>query len=263
MEQLTKQQIVLLCLLVCFVSSIATGTVIISLSDQATPQVSQTVNHVIERVVEKATSTGTPQATKETVIVKDDQAVVDAIAGVSKSVVRITGVPIGSAVARFVGLGVIVSSSGRAVAALGGNDPRNMTLSAELAGGNIVAISYVSTDSVTGLSLFQADQSSDPQNARAYTAATLGDSDSLKLGQAVVAISGETDPSVGTGIVSSLLQKTVSSPDKGGVGKIVAALVPTNGFDSQSILANLLGEVVGIGSGSFIPSNFIKTYATP
>jgi hypothetical protein len=273
MEQLTKQQVVLLCLLACFVSSIATGTVIVSLVDQAPPAaISQTVSRVIERVVEKSS----PSApTKETVIVKDDQAVVDAIAKASTALVEITGTPLGATEERRIGVGAIVSPSGRIVASLGsGAASSGESFSAHLDGGNVVSMSLVSTDPQTGLSLFQADQSSDPASARVYASAALADSDSVALGQSVVSISlGSGGPAAATGIVSSLVRKPVADPSSAGVSGIEAS-ASAGSFDADAVLVNLLGEVVGLrdpsdtASGSertasFIPSNVIKTYATP
>ncbi len=108
--------------------------------------------------------------------------------------------------------------------------------------------------------MLQADQSSNPADIRAYTPAEFADSDSVKLGQSVVAVGGATDPVVATGIVSSLRTE--------GTVKAIGASVNDQGFDSLAILANLLGEVVGIQNSdtaekTFIPSNIIKTYATP
>ncbi|MBX4209399.1 S1C family serine protease [Candidatus Parcubacteria bacterium] len=252
MEHLTKQQIILLALFVSFFSSIATGIVTVSLLGQAPPAVSQTINRVVERTIERVSPSAT--TTKETVIVKDDHAAVNAIARVSKAVVRIY------AGERFAGLGIIISGSGRIVAKA--DFAPGETLSARLDGGNIVPVAHLSNDPATGLSLFQADQSSDPKSARVYSAAAFADSDRLKLGQSAVLISGKETPAVATGIISSLAENK-------GFGTRLVASSAAGSFDSRSVLANLLGEVVGIGdyaeitgnSASFIPSNIIKTYA--
>src|SRR3989338_8034713 len=96
MEQLTKQQIVLVTLLVSFVTSIATGIVTVALMDQAPPGVTQTINRVVERTIEKVVPAPTQQTasviTKETIVVKEDALVVEAVAKNTKSVVSIIAV---------------------------------------------------------------------------------------------------------------------------------------------------------------------------
>jgi S1-C subfamily serine protease len=245
MEYLTKQQIILLALLVSFVSSIATGIVTVSLLDQAPPAVTQTINRVVERTIERVSPSAT--TTTETIIVKDDQATIDAIAKASKVIVRLSGTSGESAV------GVLVSSGGKILAHVPTTFPQNP--SARLDGGNTVAARFISMDPATGIALFQAEQSSDPRSARAYSAASLADSAKLRLGQAIVAIGGREAPIVATGIVSSVQ------------GDRIRTSAPGQDFDSQAILVNLLGEVVGMkdnaADNSFISSNQLKTYATP
>lgn len=252
MEHLTRQQIILLALFVSFFSSIATGIVVVSLMDQSTPTptVTQTINRIVERTVEKA-SPSQPSG-KEIVIVKDDQAIINAISNVNKSIVRITGVASDATTDRYVGIGIIASDSGKIIADLQSVAPGE-SLYAHLDGGNTVSVSYISTDPDTQLSLFQADQSNDPRSTRAYSPVLLGDSDSVKLGQAVIFISGYKTPIVATGIVSSIVQD-----------RIIANVPDKQNFDSQVILVNLLGEVIGIRDTgeTFIPSNLIKKYAT-
>ena len=54
---LNTQQIVLLCLLVSFVTSIATGITVVSLMQQVPEPVTQTINRVIEKTVETVAQT--------------------------------------------------------------------------------------------------------------------------------------------------------------------------------------------------------------
>lgn len=67
MEELNKNQIVLLTLLVSFVTSIATGIVTVTLMDQAPAAVTQTVNRVVERTIERVV----PGEPTERVVVKE------------------------------------------------------------------------------------------------------------------------------------------------------------------------------------------------
>jgi S1-C subfamily serine protease len=184
----------------------------------------------------------------------------DAIAKASRAVVRIR------TEGAFIGLGVIISNSGRIVAQTDTSYTNSLTASLE--GGNTVPLSFISRDTTTGISIFQAEQSSDPKNFRTYTSAIFSSSDSLKLGQSAVIISGRETPVVGTGIISSLIRGPTGNTDpKQSVTRIIVA-TRDQGFDSGAILVSLLGEVMGIQSGGmtesgFIPSNSIKIYATP
>ena len=259
MEHLTKQQIVLLTLLVSFVSSIATGIVTVSLLDQAPPAVTQTINRVVERTIERVAtaSTSTPQAVRETIVVKDDQAVVSAIAKASPSVVRIYGHYTGSSNNDYLGLGIIVSKSGHIIARVSVQD--RSSFSAVLDGGNTVTLSLLSQDSTTGLTLFQSEQSTNPVEARAFTSASLGDSDGVKLGQSVIAIGGESDSSVLSGVISSIARQGAMRPTGVPAISLIRTSISDNDFISQSILINLAGEIIGFKTGfsredGYIPS---------
>lgn len=58
-KDLNKKQMILLVLLVCFVVSIATGIVTVSLMQQVPKSVPQTINNVIERTITNVTATPT------------------------------------------------------------------------------------------------------------------------------------------------------------------------------------------------------------
>lgn len=276
MEHLTRQQIILLALFVSFFSSIATGIVVFSLMDQSLGAgpvtATQTVNRVIERTIEKA-APASNSPIKETVIVKDDQATVDAIARASRSIARIGVVSPGSSSEGYVSIGTIVTASGKIVARLDTPPSPGQSFYAHLNGGGRVSVSFIGTDASTGLSVFQADQSTDPKAARAYTPAVLGDAGGIKLGQTVIFVWGYEIPSVATGIVSTIEPSSASIPQAAGPRRIMARANGIAGFDSHLVLVNLLGEVVGLKDStdisggpslgaSFIPSNLIKPYAT-
>lgn len=263
MEHLTKQQIVLLTLLVSFVSSIATGIVTVSLLDQAPPAVTQTINRVVERTIEKVAtaSTSTPQGVRETIVVKDDQAVVAAIAKVSPSVVRVYGHYTGSSNNDYLGIGAIVSARGFVVARVSTQD--RSSFSAKLDGGNIVPLTFVAENSSTGLVLFQSEQSTNPIEARAFTPVILANSDGVKLGQSVIALGGADESSVLSGVISSISRSGETRPNGQPVVSLIRSSISDAEFVSQSILINLAGEVVGFKYGSsredgYIPSTEMK-----
>src|SRR3989344_9560589 len=114
MEELNKNQIVLLTLLVSFVTSIATGIVTVTLMESAPAQVTQTINRVVERTIEKAV----PGETKVTTVVKEvpvvvteEKLIVDVINNTSSGAVRIASADGKTNLAT----GFIVSKSGLVV----------------------------------------------------------------------------------------------------------------------------------------------------
>lgn len=251
MEQLNKQQIILLALLVSFVSSIASGIVTVSLMQQdSNAPVTQTINRVVERTIERVSSdSAQTSGVKETVIVREDQAVVNAIAAASKAIVRVFSTRPGTT-DEFVGIGVILDSAGKIAARLGQGGQGDLV--ARLDGGNSVSLSTVSYDSATGVSVLAAEQSSKLYDARTYAAAKLADPDDASLGQAIVVIGGGTTPRIASGIITAK------------EGKYIETSVADRAFDAQAVLVNLLGEVLGIKDltvpdRSFLASDYIGT----
>lgn len=114
MEDLTKQQIVLVTILTSFVTSIATGIVVVSLVD-TTPQgnVVQTINRVVERTIEKVVTPEPAQQqaaaiqTVKTVIVPAEDVIAQATEKTINSVGTVKLVQRNSP-ASFVAIGAVV-----------------------------------------------------------------------------------------------------------------------------------------------------------
>ncbi len=262
MENLTKQQLVLVGLLVSFVTSIATGIVTVSLLDQAPKGITQTINRVVERTIERVvtepstTQTASPLVTRETVVVKEDERVSEAIEKNEKSIVRVFGTPGIGVPALVAGLGTIVTKDGMIVidgAVLGTGYTSYFIETSD--GKRIDALPI---KGIAGRLGFLKTVGKDT-----FTPAILADSDTLKLGQTVVAISGAIDRSVAEGIISRLVRETADAgvPVNATAPRALIAIDSTAPIDreiSGGPLVNLSGEIVALSaSGVYVPSNVI------
>jgi hypothetical protein len=251
MEDLTKQQIILLTLFVSFVTSIATGIVTVSLMGQAPSGVIQTINKVIERTVEKAVpSATTTTVVKETVVVSTDDLVMKAIDQNTKTVLRIfrtnSDPTTGSDAMVFVSIGIVisddgmiatdkslVSESGKYFTTLADGKLRNLSILRSMEGDK-VALLKVNLDSKEDVK---------------FNKATVAENPDLKLGQTVVYIGGENKNTVSTGIVSSLGTKEESVANSTSTQTVITSIetnISTGNLISGASLVNLSGEVVGI-----------------
>lgn len=289
MEHLTKQQMILLALLVSFVTSIATGIITVSLMEQAPPAMTQTINRVVERTVERVVpdSNLASVVQKETIVVRADDMVVSAIEQNRKSMVKLREVYVvnGERKESVAGLGLVVGKDGLIAGDAGilvknSENATAETYFAVFSGDKVLPISLVENNTATGLAYFKADEKERISAGIVYHPAVIGSPEGLKLGQAVVSIGGIDEDIISTGIISALSEKTVL-PSSGGLevksdvpaGKIIS-LIKTDIFLSDlipgSVLLNLSGEVVGFKAGSalyaknnFLPSSAISTRLLP
>ncbi len=271
MESLNKQQLVLLALLVSFVTSIATGIITVSLMDQAPPGVTQTINRVVEKTIERVVMEPQKQrqaasvVTKETVVVKVDDLIIAAIEKNVGSVVRIREVK-GEGRTNFAGLGLMVSRDGLLAADL------NIAYRKTDSSGNAIAESYqgvfpdgrifplniVHSDQGAGLIFFQVLLQEKEKGVYRFVLPNFS-SDSLKLGQTVVALSGDDTNAVSTGIISNLVERVIQKPTDTATTtpqtekEVVAVKTDIRATElvSGSILLNLQGEVIGFSTGAF------------
>jgi len=207
-ETLTKSQIVLLTLLVSFVTSIATGIVTVALMDQAPPAITQTINRVVEHTVERIVPAQTQTAaaaspkivnttTEKTVIVKESEAIAQAVAIASPSVVRI--VPIMNERPAPIVLGVMVSSKG--VVTDGALLRSGVSYAAILPDGSDIQLKSLA-ESSDGLVLLSVSEVS--TTTPAFKPIAIGRSEQVQLGQTVVALTGLRTSIIASGIVTSL-----------------------------------------------------------
>lgn len=97
MEELNKNQIILLTLLVSFITSIATGIVTVTLMDQAPQEVTGTITRVVERTVERIVP-GEKEVIREVpIIVTEEDLIVKTIDRATPAVFRLVEQVDGSA----------------------------------------------------------------------------------------------------------------------------------------------------------------------
>jgi S1-C subfamily serine protease len=261
MEDLTKQQLILLVLLITFVTSIGTGIITFTLLSEAPVEVTQTINRVVEKTIETVvTEPGQPERVVTTVVVNEEDRVIDAISKNERSIVRLktTGAD-GSMVVS--GLGLIVSADGVVV-----TDSRsyssNLSYSIQMYDGTSLPVGKIYVDSQNGLVFMKISVPQTINPKPVFSPAIFGNSDNLKIGQTIVSIGGRESNSVTIGRIRQLSQ----SDDKKTITSINSDIVVGRATPGSSIL-NLSGEVVGYEAPvlegetrfSYYPANNIKS----
>ena len=240
MEDLNKHQLVLLTLLVSFVTSIATGIITYSLLQEAPVAVTQTINRVVERTIETVAPAegGGKEVVREVQVVNEEKLILESIDSNAKSVVRIKTAG-SDGVETVVGLGLVVEDGVVVMDQRSFSAGANYTMTFQDSKIYNTAKSY----SQDGLVFLKVGK---PANEKyIFYPAILGNADSLKLGQTVVAISGKTTNAVSIGRVSEL-----QAPSEGGsVTKIITDIRYLKSQPGSSLL-NLSGEIVGMEAES-------------
>jgi S1-C subfamily serine protease len=266
MEDLNKNQIVLLTLLVSFVTSIATGIMTTSLLQEAPVEVTRNINRIVEKTIETVTTPSvTTSGEKEvtTIIVKEDDMIVSSIDKNVKSVVRINETNSVSQIKTFYGMGLVINKDGLIIA-----DRKTISslinYSAVLNDGKEVSLLPQGVDKQTDFILFKIIPANNSTIASyGLTPAVLG-SGEVKLGQTLASLGGQESNSVSVGRVISLDTKesgTGTSTVKY-ISSINTDMVSSN-LENGSPLFNLSGEIVGIqlsnnSSKSFTPVSVLK-----
>ena len=256
MEDLSKTQIILLGLLVSFVSSVATSIMTYSLLSEAPATITQTINRVVERTIETVVpAENKPEVvTREvTVVVKEEDLVIDAIKKNESSLVRIEEVSSGI-ISRFTAFGIILHKSGL-IATSKTDFSSRAKFEAVLSDNTKVTLQKIAT-STPNFSFFRVENT----GGREFNGAVLGDSNSLQLGQTIISIKGVERNTVSIGRISGF---SATSPNSTTASSSKYSLIETDVASGEigSPALNLNGELMGIGNGllgNFVPINILK-----
>lgn len=239
MEDLNKTQLVLLTLLVSFVTSIATGIITVSLLQEAPTEITQTVNRVVEKTIEQVApqTNGDQASVKEvTVVVNEEDRVIDSIQKNEKSVVRIQ-YDQGDGTTPFYGIGVLIDKNGIVVTDMTDIFRQNYSFKGTTYDGSKYDLRYRGESQVRSLVFFEIIKNS--QSKLVAEPATISGSD-LKLGQTVIAIDGQDRSTVSVGRVTALV------PSQPGNLTFIESDMASSPSVYGGPLLNLSGEVVGL-----------------
>jgi len=184
-KELNKSQLIMLALLLSFVTSIATGITTVTLMQQAPESITVPINRVVRQTVEKIVPGAT---TTNTVIVKEEDLVVDAISKNQTSIFTITKEgtdDTGKTIEVSAGKGVAVSTD-NVVVADATLVPDKEIYYVKNDSGKFKA-EFISTDK-NGFSLLKIGAPLDEKNKLTYTVPTFGDLSKMKAGQKVIVL---------------------------------------------------------------------------
>ena len=256
-KDLNKPQLILLTLLVSFVTSIATGITTVSLLEQAPAQVSRTINHVVERTIEKVVPGDTKKT--ETIVIRQDDLVVDAIDKNTPALVKISTVKTEEKESTDLGIGFIISSDGF-IATDATLIAKDGVYQIEV-NGSTYQITFVRSGD--GVALFQI-KTDDASPKKKFTAVSFGKATSVKIGQTVIALTGNPVAML-QGTVTELVTSTVPSDLKDPV-KTITEISINEGVGKRYAGAPVFdidGSVVGMvtkGTDGYqiIPENILQ-----
>jgi hypothetical protein len=227
-KELNKTQLILLAVLLSFVTSIATGITTVTLMQQAPASFTTPVNRVVQQTIEKIQQVEGKTIT-QTVVVKEEDLVVDAIAKNSTAVFSITRETQDATFKTIevsAGRGFVISTDGIVVA-----DailvPDKEVYYVKNDSGKFKA-DFVSTDK-NGFSFLKIGAPVNGTDKISYTVPAFGDLSKMKIGQQIILIGSSVSSSIFEGLNSNKsIDLNVSKSTAGG------------------LVLNLDGEALGI-----------------
>lgn len=224
-KELNKSQLILLAILLSFITSIATGIVTVTLMQQAPVSITTPINRIVQQTVEKITQIeGKP--TVQTVVIKEEDLVVDAIAKNQSAIFIITKDGLdanGQPAPISAGSGFIISKDGIIVADASAVPDKGVYF-VKNSSGKFKA-DFVSTDK-KGFSFLKVGDPLDIKDKLTYTIPSFGDLSKMKAGQKILVIGS---------VISSFIYD--GSPD---------LTINTTKASAGGLVADLDGDVLGI-----------------
>lgn len=185
-KDLNKSQLILLAVLISFVTSLATGITTVTLMQQAPASITTPINRVVKQTIEKIQQVEGKTVT-QTVVVKEEDLVVDAIAKNKSAVFSITKEAQdedGKVVEVGAGQGFAVSNDGIVVADVK-SAPDKEVYYLKNASGKF-KVDFMSADQQGGFSFLKIGGPVDGASKAVYTVPTFGDLDKMKIGQKIL-----------------------------------------------------------------------------
>lgn len=239
-KDLNKPQLILLALLLSFVASIATSITTVTLMQQAPASFTVPINRVIQQTVEKIQQVE-GKTTVQTVVVKEEDLVVDAIAKNQSAIFTITKEitdDVGKTTEISAGRGFILNTDG--VVAVDANLVFDKGVFYVKNDSGKFKADFISTDK-NGFSLLKIGAPLDEKNKLATSTPLFGDLNKMKAGQKVLLLGSSISSLVFDG--NKDIRLNVSKSGAGGM------------------VLNLDGELLGMAlfsdTGSFVPINTI------
>ncbi len=267
MEDLNKSQIILLSILISFVTSIATGIMTTSLLQEAPIEVTRNINRIVEKTIETVTTPATivtpGQKEVTTVIVKEEDLILDSINKNVKSIVRIEEVDAVSGEKSFYGIGLVITKEGLIVGdrkTIGQNNFYTSVMS----DGVKIPLTPVGVDKQTNFILFKSNENVEKDKTPyVFSPAKFSDTEP-NLGQTVISVGGSATNAVAIGRTVSLIQKESGTGST--TTKYLSSIetdLSTKDLYTGSPLFNLAGDVIGMkitgeASRAFIPVSLLK-----
>ncbi len=242
-NDLNKSQLILLALLVAFIASIATSIATVSLLQVAPTNVTNTINRVIEKTIEQTTpaTSSNNKGVQTTVIVKEDDLIVDAIARYKDAQVKISvGKNLDALVVDVITVG-FVGGPDKLIVADGRTIEAGKKYIGSFGTNSRLALELLSNEQ--GIAVFRFAPASPMPTIPASL--TIADINTIKIGQTLIFYS-ESISKVLKRIASSLTRATTSGTGK----KTDQGSITLNDDISGDFIASpaltLDGEVAGI-----------------